>query len=48
VEGWKRPTLRSPIRVWVPPLTISFRHHGAGAWAELEAMQRKAELVIEP
>jgi hypothetical protein len=25
-----------------------FRHHGAGAGAELEAMQRKAELVIEP
>src|SRR5436305_15033436 len=24
------------------------RHHGAGARAELEAMQRKAELVIEP
>src|SRR5882757_7128455 len=24
------------------------RHHGAGAGAELEAMQRKAELVIEP
>ena len=24
------------------------RHHGARAGAELEAMQRKAELVIEP